>query len=95
MKAKTSITLSEATLCDVDRAAGGEMSRSAFIERVLKAHFRKLRRDERDAHDIAIYNRLADDPNFESDAWEFGVDPMELGDPVEILAPEAAAREAG
>jgi metal-responsive CopG/Arc/MetJ family transcriptional regulator len=36
MKAKTSLTLSEDLLKDLDRMAGPNVSRSSFIERILR-----------------------------------------------------------
>lgn len=41
MKEKTSITLSSDLLKKVDQVAGSKVSRSAFIERVLRLYFRR------------------------------------------------------
>jgi metal-responsive CopG/Arc/MetJ family transcriptional regulator len=41
MKQKTSITLSEEVLRELERLAGAGESRSAYIERVLRRHFRR------------------------------------------------------
>jgi metal-responsive CopG/Arc/MetJ family transcriptional regulator len=44
MKEKTSITLSSDVLVKVNQLAGSKLSRSAFIEQVLRQYFRKLAR---------------------------------------------------
>ena len=49
MKEKTSITLSSDLLKKVDQVAGSKVSRSAFIERVLRLYFRE--RTRRQIHD--------------------------------------------
>ena len=59
MKEKTSITLSREVLTGIDRIAGSRQSRSAYIESVLRDHFRDRARRERDARDLAIINRNA------------------------------------
>jgi len=59
MKEKTSITLSKDMLTGIDRATGTKQSRSAYIESVLRDHFRERARRERDARDLAIINRNA------------------------------------
>lgn len=59
MKEKTSITLSREVLAGIDRIAGSKQSRSAFIEAVLREHFRQDARARRDARDVAIINRNA------------------------------------
>jgi metal-responsive CopG/Arc/MetJ family transcriptional regulator len=46
MKQKTSITLSEDVLRELDRWTGSGESRSAYIERVLRRHFRRRDGDE-------------------------------------------------
>lgn len=57
MKTKTSITLSKEMLTGIDRVAGSKQSRSAYIESVLREHFRQRARARRDARDIEIINR--------------------------------------
>ena len=59
MKEKTSITLSKEMLTGIDRVTGAKGSRSAYIESVLRDHFREKARRERDARDLAIINRNA------------------------------------
>jgi metal-responsive CopG/Arc/MetJ family transcriptional regulator len=59
MKEKTSITLSREVLKGIDRMAGLNQSRSAFIETVLQQYLRDRTRAERDARDIELINRNA------------------------------------
>ena len=85
MKVKTSVTLSSETLEKIDCAS---TNRSAFIERVVEAHFRRLERAERSRREIDILNRLAVSKSFEREQEELlalQVDPFELGDEVEVL----------
>jgi metal-responsive CopG/Arc/MetJ family transcriptional regulator len=63
MKEKTSITLSREVLSGIDRIAGSKQSRSAYIESVLREHFRQRARAQRDARDIEIINRHAESLN--------------------------------
>ena len=58
MKMKITITLSEDQLAELDRVADGE-PRSAFIERVLRAHLRRRARAEADARDLELINAAA------------------------------------
>jgi metal-responsive CopG/Arc/MetJ family transcriptional regulator len=66
MKAKTSVTLSEDVLAQVDRLAGSKLSRSAFIERVLRRYLRERSRAALHARDLARINRAADQLNLEA-----------------------------
>ncbi len=71
MKVKTSITLSEDLLDEVDRAAGAE-SRSAFIESVLKVFLRRRALDQEQDRDRLILDRAASSLNDEaSDVSEY------------------------
>ncbi len=63
MRIKTSVTLDKELLEHIDAATS---NRSAFIEDVLKRHFKQLRKAERDARDIEIINRNADRLNAEA-----------------------------
>jgi metal-responsive CopG/Arc/MetJ family transcriptional regulator len=65
MKVKTSVTLSEDILEEVDRQSGAK-SRSEFIERALWVYVSELARRERDARDLEILNRHADRLNQEA-----------------------------
>ncbi len=58
MKVKTSVTLSEDLLTQVDLAAGSE-SRSAFIERVLRGFLRRSALLEEQEYDRALLDRAA------------------------------------
>ena len=59
MKLKTSLTLSEDLVAALDKLAGPNVSRSSFIESVLRAYIEERARARRDARDIAIINRNA------------------------------------
>ncbi|MGH2634504.1 MAG: ribbon-helix-helix domain-containing protein, partial [Tepidiformaceae bacterium] len=75
MKVKTSVTLSDAVLCQIDREIGEHGNRSEFIEKALKRHFRLQRKAERDEHDWAILRAITEGRVGEPpDAWEFGSD---------------------
>jgi len=65
MKEKTSITLSREVLRDVARNAGTGESRSAYIERVLRRHFRRRARAAEQAGDLERLNAAADRLNAE------------------------------
>jgi metal-responsive CopG/Arc/MetJ family transcriptional regulator len=72
MKRKTSITLSEDVLVELERMTGSAESRSAYIERVLRSHFRRKARAALEAQDIASINAAADRLNAEmADVLEF------------------------
>jgi metal-responsive CopG/Arc/MetJ family transcriptional regulator len=66
MKEKTSITLSAEILADVDQLAGRKLSRSAFIESVLRRYIREKRRAQVHAQDLDRINRAADQLNSEA-----------------------------
>lgn len=66
MKAKTSVTLSEEVLAQIDRLAGSKQSRSAFIESVLRRFLRDRRKAALHARDLARINRAADHLNREA-----------------------------
>jgi metal-responsive CopG/Arc/MetJ family transcriptional regulator len=63
MKEKTSVTLSPEVLKGIDRLAGSKQSRSAFIETVLQQYLRQRARAQRDARDMEIINRNAQQLN--------------------------------
>jgi metal-responsive CopG/Arc/MetJ family transcriptional regulator len=67
MKEKTSITLSSDVLAKVDRLAGSKLSRSAFIERVLRNYFRERSRRKMHARDLERINTAADRLNSEAE----------------------------
>ena len=63
MKEKTSVTLSKNVLAGIDRLAGSQRSRSAFIEAVLVRYLREHSRAQRNARDLAIINRNVEQLN--------------------------------
>ncbi len=67
MKEKTSITLSSDLLAQVDRLAGSKVSRSAFIERVLRIYLRERTRKQIHARDLERINAAADRLNAEAE----------------------------
>ncbi len=67
MKEKTSITLSSDLLAQVDRLAGSKVSRSAFIERVLRIYLRERTRKRIHARDLERINAAADRLNAEAE----------------------------
>jgi metal-responsive CopG/Arc/MetJ family transcriptional regulator len=67
MKEKTSITLSSDVLAKVDLVAGSKLSRSAFIERVLRIYFRERARRKMHARDLERINAAADRLNAEAE----------------------------
>jgi metal-responsive CopG/Arc/MetJ family transcriptional regulator len=67
MKKKTSITLSKEVLTGIDRVAGSGQSRSAFIETVLQQYLQQRKRAQRDARDIELINRHAEELNAEAE----------------------------
>jgi metal-responsive CopG/Arc/MetJ family transcriptional regulator len=72
MKTKTSVTLSEDVLTQIDRLAGSKQSRSAFIERVLRRYLRERTKAALHARDLARINRAADQLNQEaSDVMDY------------------------
>ena len=82
---KTSITLSEDLLDEVDRAAGSE-SRSTFIEGVLRGFLRRRALDEEQDRDREILDRVAEALNEEAldvlryqTTWLEGVDDVPAG----------------
>ncbi len=65
MKVKTSITLSEDLLDELDRLAGAG-SRSALIERIVSAFLHRRRVEESDARDRMLIDEHADALNAEA-----------------------------
>jgi len=64
MKQKTSITLSQEALAGIDRMAGTR-SRSAFIETLVLRYLQEEEKAARDAREIELINRHADELNDE------------------------------
>lgn len=67
MKVKTSITLSQDILKALAKHAGSGASRSAYIERVLRAHFRRKARAAAQARDVERINAAAARLNAEAE----------------------------
>ena len=65
MKSKISITLELDLIDDIDRLAGAKLSRSAFIESVLREYLCECTRRQRDARDLELINAAADRLNLE------------------------------
>ncbi|MBI3355133.1 MAG: hypothetical protein HY034_09645, partial [Nitrospirae bacterium] len=59
MKIKTSITLSDELIKDIDEIFGKTRNRSEFIENVLRDFIRKRAQKKRDLKDIDILNKKA------------------------------------
>ena len=74
MKVKTSITLSEELLEQIDLLPAPHQNRSAFLEMAAWAYIEQLRREEQAARDLEILNRRADYLNSEmADALQYQV----------------------
>ena len=65
MKLKTSITLSEDTVRELDELAGPSAHRSRVIEEALRDYLERRRRERRDARELAILDRNAEGLNRE------------------------------
>jgi metal-responsive CopG/Arc/MetJ family transcriptional regulator len=72
MKAKTSLTLSEDLVASIDKLAGPKVSRSAYIEQILREFVDRRAQVRKDAREVAAINRNAAQLNVEmSDALSF------------------------
>jgi len=67
MKVKTSIALSSEFLAKVDHLAGSKVSRSEFIEYVLRFHFRRRSRRKIHGRDLKRINAAANRLNPEAE----------------------------
>lgn len=59
MRLKTSITLAEETVRELDEVAGPGANRSRVIEEAVVEYLDRRRRERRDARDLEILNRNA------------------------------------
>ena len=59
MKIKTSVTLSDGLLAEIDRHAGKNANRSDFIETAVRSYILALVRKQENLRDLAIINRRA------------------------------------
>jgi metal-responsive CopG/Arc/MetJ family transcriptional regulator len=72
MKVKTSLSLSEDLIARIDKLAGSKVSRSSYIEQILRDFVDGLAQARKDARAIAAINRHAAQLNAEmSDALCF------------------------
>ena len=85
MKVKTSVTLSEKLLRDIDEIAGPGCNRSAVLEQAAREWVGRRRREEANRHDAEIFKRLTPEQLADSDVVEYSVDPLDFGDDVELL----------
>jgi len=67
MKVKTSITLNEEIVEELDRITDEGSNRSQMIERAVADFIARQRRQLRDVRDLEILNRLAEEFNEEVD----------------------------
>ncbi len=75
MKVKTSVTLSEELITEIDRRSGRSKNRSAVVERAVREYLRVLSRQRQDERDRELYNRHADELSSEAlEALSFQVD---------------------
>jgi metal-responsive CopG/Arc/MetJ family transcriptional regulator len=74
MKSKTSLTLSEDLVASIDKLAGSKVSRSAFVENILREFVERRAQARKGARAVAAINRHAVQLNSEmSDALTFQV----------------------
>ena len=75
MKQKTSVTLSPETIRAIDEIAGEGSNRSRVIEQAVVEFVERRARQLRDARDLEILNKVADELNREvGEDLEFQVD---------------------
>ncbi len=67
MKVKTSITLSDDLLDEIDRRSDEFRSRSEFLETAARGFLQQLARTELEERDLSIINRRADALNAEAE----------------------------
>jgi metal-responsive CopG/Arc/MetJ family transcriptional regulator len=78
MKAKTSLTLSEDLVASIDKLAGPKVSRSAYIEQILREFVDRRAQARKDARETASINRHAAQLNAEmTDALSFQAGPAD------------------
>ena len=78
MKTKTSLTLSEDLVASIDKLAGPKVSRSAYIEQILREFVDRRARARKDARETASINRHSAQLNAEmTDALSFQTSPAD------------------
>jgi len=76
MKVKTSVAISEEVLAAIDEIAARPGNRSRVIERALTEFVERQRRAARDARDLELIDRNADELNREAeDVLAYQVEP--------------------
>lgn len=76
MRLKTSITLAEETVRELDEVAGRGANRSRVIEEAVVEYLDRRRRERRDARDLEILDRNATALNREvEDVLSYQADP--------------------
>ncbi len=71
---KTSLTLSEDLVTSIDKLAGSKVSRSAYIEQILREFVGRRAQARKEARELAAINRHAAQLNVEmNDALSFQV----------------------
>ena len=75
MRVKTSVTLSREVLRALDKAAGPASNRSRLIEAAVRDYLARRARAARDARDLEILDRSADELNREArDVLEYQIE---------------------
>jgi metal-responsive CopG/Arc/MetJ family transcriptional regulator len=78
MKIKTSLTLSEDLVASIDKLAGRKVSRSAFVEQILRESLARRAQARKIAREAAAINRFAAQLNVEmSDSLSFQAQPAD------------------
>ena len=67
MKIKTSITLSDNILNEIDNSLNNSGNRSIFIENAVKYYLQKRKKDKRNKKDLEIINSNSDFLNKEAE----------------------------
>ncbi len=67
MKVKTSITLSDSVIHEIDNIISSKGNRSIFIEKAIIYYLEKRKKDERNKKDLEIINKTADKLNKEAE----------------------------
>ena len=66
MKIKTSITLDEALMKNIDKEFGDRINKSQFIEEAVREYIERRTHRKRDLDDLDILNKKADKLNKEA-----------------------------
>lgn len=67
MKVKTSITISDNILNDIDHINGKSKNRSLFIEKAVISYLEEIKKRKEDKKDLKIINESADRLNNEAE----------------------------